>query len=103
MWKVERITKVEVIRNPFVEHSPGDVPKLLKEKGIDVIIAYGMGRRARIFFDSLKIKVITGAQGKVGEVVRAYMSGSLTPDESWMESEEFKHRHGCGFKDQYKE
>ena len=88
------IKEVEVIRNPFMEHSPGDVPNFLKQKKVNVILAYGMGRRARMFFDSMKITVITGAQGKVKDVVESYLNGALSSDESWMDSEEFQHKHG---------
>jgi len=87
------IREVEVIKNPLMEHSPGDIPTFLKQKGVNVILAYGVGRRARTFFDSLGIEVITGVQGNVREVVRAYLKGSLSSDESWMELEEFRHRH----------
>ena len=89
------IKEVEVIKNPFIEHSPGDVPNFLKQKGVNVILAYGMGRRARMFFDSMKIAVVTGAQGKVEEVIKSYLKGTLSSDESWMDSAEFQHKHGC--------
>jgi predicted Fe-Mo cluster-binding NifX family protein len=92
------IKEVEVIKNPFTEHSPGDVPNFLRQKEVDVILAYGMGRRARTFFGSMKIRVIIGAQGKVGEVVRAFLRGNLSSDESWMKSEEFGHKRGCNSK-----
>jgi len=85
---------VEAIKNPLIEHSPGDIPTFLKQKGVNVILAYDVGRRARAFFDSLGIEVIIGVQGNVREVVREYLKGSLSSDESWMELEEFRHRHG---------
>jgi len=70
------------------------VISLLSKKGVNVILAYGVGRRARAFFDSLGIEVIIGVQGNVREVVRECLKVSLSSDESWMELEEFRHRHG---------
>ena len=64
-----------------------------------MILAYGVGRKARAFFDSLGIEVIIGVQGNVGEVVRECLKVSLSSDESWMELEEFRHRHGGGSKE----
>ncbi|RLG39651.1 MAG: dinitrogenase iron-molybdenum cofactor [Thermoproteota archaeon] len=91
----DAIKEVEVVRNPFIEHQPGQIPSFLRQKGVDVIIAYGVGRRAREFFNALGISVITGAYGKVGEVVESYIRGSIRTDESWEEGPEF-HRHKMG-------
>ena len=90
------IKEVEVIRNPFMEHSPGDVPDFLREKGVDVILAHGIGRRARMFFSSMKIDVVTGVQGRVKDVIKSYLEGTLSSDESWIDSAEFKRGHRCG-------
>ncbi len=88
-----RIGEVSVLRNPFVEHEPGQIPRLLKEQGVDVIIAYGMGWRAREFFNSLRIEVVVGADGRVKDVVESFISGTLRSRDHWMEEPEFR-RHG---------
>ncbi|MGC9020370.1 MAG: NifB/NifX family molybdenum-iron cluster-binding protein [Candidatus Methanodesulfokora sp.] len=87
------ITGYKVVRCPFSEHGPGDIPNFLRSLGVNVIIAYGMGRRAQDFFKSMGIEVVTGAYGKVKDVIRAFMAGSLSLDKHWSESEEFKHKH----------
>jgi predicted Fe-Mo cluster-binding NifX family protein len=70
---------VEVIINPYVSShgQPGQVPFFLKEQGIDVIIAGGMGPRAKRFFNQYEIRVITEGEGKVKEVVEGFLKGQL--------------------------
>ncbi len=79
---------------PFQEHGPGDIPGFIKEQGADTVIAYGMGGRAVQFFDEMGIKVVTGAQGKIGDVVQAYVEARLAVDENWKERGDFgEHNH----------
>jgi len=84
----------KVVECPFSEHGPGDIPNFLKSLGVDVIIAYGMGRRAQDFFDSLGIRVVTGAYGRVGDAVKGFLAGSLSLDRDWSSREEFGRRQG---------
>lgn len=54
----------EIISEDHVDappHQPGLLPRWLAELGADCIIAGGMGSRAVGLFESLNIKVITGA------------------------------------------
>ncbi len=64
-----------VIPNPG--HSPGFLPGYLSEKGVEVIIAGGMGPRARGLFAEKNIQTITGVQGKVDEVIEKYVRQEL--------------------------
>ncbi len=79
----------ETVENPHSgEHGPGVVPSFLARLGVDVLICRGVGGRARLFFQQLGIEVITGAGGKVREVLEAYLSGGLMstpyePREKW--------------------
>jgi len=68
-----------VIPNPyFGSHGePGQIPSFLKEQGIEVIIAGGMGPRAVGFFNQFGIKAVTGAGGKVKEAVDSFLKGEL--------------------------
>ena len=70
---------IRVIANPyFSSHGePGQIPSFLKEQGIEVIIAGGMGPRAVGFFNQYGIKVVTGATGKVKEAVDGFLEGEL--------------------------
>ena len=79
---------------PFREHGPGDIPRFIKEQGAEVVIAYGMGGRAVQFFDEMGITVITGARGRIGDVVQAYAQAKLALDEDWKERGDFgEHNH----------
>ncbi len=74
---------VRVIANPYAtaHGEPGQVPSFLKEQGIEVIIAGGMGPRAVGFFNQYGIKVVTGASGKVKEGVDSFSKGELKSGE----------------------
>lgn len=59
-------------------HSPGAIPAWLKENGVDVVIAGGMGHRALNMLEASGIEVVTGAAPGHPEVlVRAYLAGTL--------------------------
>lgn len=67
---------------PTPEHEPGILPPFLAEKGANVVIAGGMGGRALELFASHGIDVILGAQGRVQDVLSAYLDGALVSGES---------------------
>jgi predicted Fe-Mo cluster-binding NifX family protein len=59
-------------------HEPGLLPRWLAEKGAEMIIAGGMGRRAQGLFEQQHITVVVGAPNDTPEtVVSAYLNGSL--------------------------
>jgi len=59
-------------------HEPGLLPKWLKEKGANVVIAGGMGMHAQNLFAQSGIKVVVGAQeGSPESLVKNYLAGTL--------------------------
>jgi ATP-binding protein involved in chromosome partitioning len=69
----------EMVASP--PHQPGMLPGWLAEKGVDVIIARGMGRRAMREFESRGIEVVVGAtEDHANTVVLSYLSGELSSD-----------------------
>ena len=89
------IKNVEVVPVPFEEHGPGDLPNFVKEQGGDVVIAYGMGPRATEFFQQLGIDVVTGAGGRIRDVIDAFIHNMLEVDPYWKEKiEKEKKRKG---------
>jgi predicted Fe-Mo cluster-binding NifX family protein len=62
--------KVEV--NPLIEHTEGALPELLKNKGVDVVLAFRMGQKAQAFFNQWGIKVVLGAHGRVADAVEKF-------------------------------
>jgi predicted Fe-Mo cluster-binding NifX family protein len=59
-------------------HEPGVLPKFLAEKGVNLVIAGGMGSRAVNLFKERGVNVITGAPaGNPLSVVESYLNGTL--------------------------
>jgi len=64
-------------------HEPGVLPRWLHEQGASVIIAGGMGQRARGFFSQNGIKVVVGAMiGSPEEIASEYLNNSLQVGEN---------------------
>ena len=75
-----KVIKKEVVDNPG--HMPGAIPQFLHEKGVECIIAGGMGMRAVGFFDEFGIKPIVGVQGSIDEVIEKLTKNELKDGES---------------------
>jgi len=75
----DEIKKVSNVKNPYyLSHGqPGQVPNFIKEQQVEVIIAGGMGPRAIEFFNQLEIEAVTGASGRVADVINSYLKGNL--------------------------
>ncbi|AKI97727.1 NifB/NifX family molybdenum-iron cluster-binding protein [Kosmotoga pacifica] len=87
----DTVLGVEIERNPFESHGPGQIPGYIHQKGANILIARGIGARAIDFFHNFGIEVITGAFGTVKDLVEAYVSGSLMS--SHYEPKEKFHNH----------
>lgn len=60
-------------------HSPGLLPAWLGNLGVNVVIAGGLGRRARDLFERSGIEVVVGAgEGEPREIVQSYLDGTLS-------------------------
>ncbi|MFH2011637.1 MAG: NifB/NifX family molybdenum-iron cluster-binding protein [Pseudomonadota bacterium] len=68
------ITK-NLIDNPG--HEPGFLPVFLAEKGVNCIIAGGMGGRAQGLFAERGIIVIAGASGLIDKVLEDFLNDRL--------------------------
>jgi predicted Fe-Mo cluster-binding NifX family protein len=62
---------------PNPGHTPGFLPRFLSGKGVEVIIAGGMGSRAQGLFAENHIRTIIGVQGRVEEVIGRFARGEL--------------------------
>lgn len=59
-------------------HEPGLLPRWLRERGTQVVIAGGMGARAQTLFQRAGIEVLTSAESQTPEsLVRGYLAGTL--------------------------
>jgi len=89
-----KILGVEVLKNPYYpNHQPGVIPQFIHAQKANVMIAGGMGPRAIDFFHQFGIDVATGVQGKVREVVEAYLRGEI---QGIVACEHHGHDHECG-------
>jgi len=75
-----KILEREVLSNPG--HSLGSLPKFINEKNANVIITGGMGRRAIDFFEQYGIEVVLGVKGKIDDVIKSILDGTLKSGES---------------------
>jgi predicted Fe-Mo cluster-binding NifX family protein len=72
----KEITQSTEIAAP--EHQPGLLPPWLKERGVVLVIAGGMGSRAHTLFQDVSIEVFTGAPAESPvTLVRKYLDGTL--------------------------
>lgn len=75
-----KLIKKIVVDNPG--HQPGAIPQFLHDKGVEAMIAGGMGMRATGFFDQLGIKAVVGVTGKIDDVIKKLQDGTLESGES---------------------
>jgi Mrp family chromosome partitioning ATPase/predicted Fe-Mo cluster-binding NifX family protein len=74
--EAKHVLKKEMISAP--DHQPGLLPRWLAERGADVVIAGGMGRRAQDLFAEQSIEVVVGAPSESLErIVAQYLRGTL--------------------------
>lgn len=73
-----QVKDLQIIDNPYYgNHVPGKVPEFIHSQEPEVMIAGGMGPRAIQFFDDYGIEAVTGAFGKIKDVLEAYLRGEL--------------------------
>jgi predicted Fe-Mo cluster-binding NifX family protein len=80
LFDVDEATKAIVGREviPSPGHQPGVLPAWLAEEGVSVVIASGMGSRARAIFNENHIEVVVGVLADDPEkTVLDYIKGGL--------------------------
>jgi predicted Fe-Mo cluster-binding NifX family protein len=70
-----KVVKKTEVSNPG--HQPGAIPEFLHKKGVNCIVAGGMGMRATSFFEEYGIKTIVGVSGKIDEVITRLQKDAL--------------------------
>lgn len=85
--------RTEIVRAPA--HQPGLFPRWLREQGVEVVIAGGIGRRALALFAQQGIVVRAGTpETSVIELVTADLNGQLTATPDGCEHHgEHEHEH----------
>lgn len=75
-----KVLHKEVIENPG--HQPGFIPQFLHERGVDCIVAGGMGGRATSLFNEFGIRTVVGISGSIDSVIGKLSTGELKSGES---------------------
>ncbi len=78
--KAGKLVGTMILENPG--HQPGAIPKYLHKKRVNCIVAGGMGMRARGFFGEVGIQAILGVTGRIDDVIRSLLNGTLKGGES---------------------
>ena len=74
--QTQEIASVSKLQPPA--HEPGVLPRWLSEQKADVIIAGGMGQRARQLFAQNNIKVVVGASAREpAQLAKDYLNDTL--------------------------
>ncbi len=85
---------------PAPEHQPGVFPRWLREQGVEVVIAGGIGRRALEIFAHHGITVRAGMpDARVEVLVAAFLSGQLLSSPQGCEHHGHHHDHEHGHHD----
>jgi ATP-binding protein involved in chromosome partitioning len=82
---------------PAPEHQPGAFPRWLREQGVTVVIAGGIGKRALANFAHHGITVRAGiSDASVEQLVALYLNGqlTLTPEGCEHHGHQHDHEHG---------
>ena len=77
--KNNKVKDRKIIFNPG--HMTSFLPKFFKEKGVNYVIAGGAGSRAQELFEQFGIKLITGIQGKINDVIKEFIKKELKQGE----------------------
>lgn len=85
-----KILNKEMIENPG--HNPGFLPGFFADKGIQCIIAGGMGVRAQSMFVQYGIDTVLGVTGEIDDVINKILNGTLEGGESLCERALGKHK-----------
>lgn len=75
-----KVVEKKVLPNPG--HTVGSIPEFVNQQGAKYMIAGGMGRRAEAFFNEYGIEVIIGVTGKIDDVIKKIIHGTLEGGES---------------------
>ena len=79
-------TEKKIVMQEHIEappHEPGRLPRWLAERGVNLVIAGGMGQRAQGLFMEQGIQVLVGAAVETPEkLIAEYLAGELKTGEN---------------------
>lgn len=60
-------------------HQPGVLPKLLADRGVNCLVAGGIGRKAQEYMAQAGVEVFSGVRGSVEDALSRFLLNSLEP------------------------
>lgn len=102
--KCENFTVVEIenfeVKSKTILNTEGNqhglLPAFLASHDVNVVVAGGMGEGARQKLASNNIEIISGASGKIEDVIDAYINGTLESTGSVCLEHNHSHGHSHG-------
>ncbi|MDP2426219.1 MAG: NifB/NifX family molybdenum-iron cluster-binding protein [Candidatus Izemoplasmatales bacterium] len=76
----DAVSHLELMKNPEV-HVHGQLPTLLKEHGVEVIITGTIGEHASSLIKQKNMRLYKGFQGAVQDAIDAWIDGALQDEE----------------------
>ncbi len=95
-----KVEKYDLVKNPFEQHGPGQIPAWVHENDVDTMIVKGIGSRAISFFSNYGITVVKATGDTAEQCIKDYLSGKIDDDDpacKHTHSEEHHHdqEHSC--------
>jgi len=78
---------------PAPEHRPHIFPRFLNEKGVEQVVAGGIGRNAQALFERFGIETIIGVNDQIDRVVDLLLGDELESSENECNSGDHHHHH----------
>lgn len=89
----DKVVGAEVLDATGFEHQHAGIAQLLKSRGVETVIAGGIGGGAIAGLEAAGLEVLRGAAGPVREVAEAYANGTLITTGGVCEHHHEGHEH----------
>ena len=73
----KEVLNVHTEKLPFESHEPGDIPLFIRQYYGELLIVKDLDKIAQDFFKYMGIKVLTGVDGKIEEIINAFINGEI--------------------------
>ncbi len=74
-------------------HQHGGVPVIISGLDVNLVICGHIGEKAKQIFEEKAIKIITGASGKVEDVLTAFINNTLISNDDVCKGHDHHHEH----------
>ena len=75
------VKRVRTERNTIVDHKPGDIPRYLMRRGVEVVVVDGIGEKAIRHFEDMGVRIVKGVTGTVREALVKHLKVEISGEE----------------------